>query len=324
MQNTKLSLLLGGHYDRTRALRDGTVSAQGYDLQVEVRGTTHEVFHTLCRSQEYDGGELSLSFYSTLQSKYGANSPFVGLPVFISRMFRHGNILVNRAAGIEAPSDLAGKVMGIPEYGMTMGVWLRGMLLDEYGVRPETITWLAGRKPVALREDECRYPDDVNIRVGGEQSRLVQMLGDGQTDAYIGPVPRVLPAGVKRLFPDYQAIERRYYAKTAIFPIMHVLVVRRERYRRDPGIAAALFRAFCRAKDLALDALWDSAALKVSLPWLIPAVEEQSAIFQGDLWPYGVERNRATLQAYVRHASQQGLLWKPLTVDELFLEFEQD
>ena len=319
----KLSLLIGGDYDRTRAIRDGRVRPEGCALQLTIREPTHVVFNTLCQTDEYDGGELSLSFYSTLLSRHGPNLRFVGLPVYTSRMFRHGNILVNTRSGITSPKDLEGRKCGVPEYGMTMAVWVRGLLRNEFGVDTDTMSWFTGREPVALRPDELRYPDHIRIQRGSEQKRLVEDLSAGVLDAYIGPVPRVLPPNVRRLFPDYGTVERDYYRRTGVYPIQHVLVLRREAWERNRASIDAVYAAFRKAKDMALEDLSNSAVLRVSLPWLLPALEEQSAIFGGDPWPYGLEHNRTTITTYLSYAYEQGLLWRQLTADEMFVPVQE-
>ncbi len=319
-QDLKLSMLFGGDYDRVRPLRDGLIKAEGVELRISLTDSPSKAFYTLSQSEEYDGGEMSLSFYSTLLSKYGSASQFVGFPVYPSRMFRHGNLAINTRCGIGSPRDLDGKVIGLPEYGMTMAVWLRGLLAHEYGVRTESMKWRAGRDPVALDAAALLYPRGVDIQRGGDSATLVGLLNEGKLDAYIGPLPQKLPPNVARLFPDYAKAEQDYYRKTSIFPIMHVLVVRRKVLEANPSITRPLYDAFCRAKEQAIAKLWYGGAMSVTLPWLIPAVEEQTRIMGGDLWSYGVKRNLPTLSAYLTYAQEQGLLWRKLTVDELFVD----
>lgn len=319
-QQTRLSMLFGGDYDRVRALRDGSVKAEGIDLRIDLVDSPSKAFQRISHSEDYDGGEMSLSFFTTLLSKYGSGMQLVGLPVFPSRMFRHGSIAINTRCGINSPRDLEGKVLGLPEYGMTMAVWLRGVLTHEYGVRTEAIKWRAGRDPVALDPAALLYPKGVDIQRGGESANMVQMLSEGKLDAFIGALPETLPPNVARLFPNYPEVEQAYYRKTSIFPIMHVLVLKRAAYEKNPWIARSLYEAFYRAKEKAIAGLWYSGALGVSLPWLIAAVEEQTKIMNGDLWPYGLKLSRPTLEAYLSYAQAQGLLWRRLSVDELFID----
>jgi 4,5-dihydroxyphthalate decarboxylase len=275
-------------------------------LKVDAIDSPSEAFHRITHSNDYDGGEMSLSFYTTLLSKYGAEMELVGIPVFPSRMFRHGNIGINTRSGIKSPKDLAGKVLGLPEYGLTMGVWVRGVLAHEYGVKPETIKWRAGREPVALDPAALLYPKGVDIQRGADSAKMVQMLSEGKLDAIIGPLPDTLPPNVARLFPNYPEVEREYFRKTAIFPIMHIMVVKRAVYEKNPWIAQPLYEAFSKAKDDAIERMWKSSALAVSLPWLIPAVEEQTKIMNGDLWPYGVERSAPRSKPIFRMRTSRG------------------
>lgn len=318
----RLSLIFGGDYDRTRHLQDPEVrEGSGLDIELDLRSTPHEVFRTLAKTDEGDGGELSLSFYTTMVSQKGQDSGFVGLPVPVSRFFRHGNILVNTEAGIEGPADLEGKVFGVPEYGSTMVVWMRGILLDEYGIRAEKMTWRTSRDPVALGDELLRYPPGVDIQRASTPN-LVEALAAGEVDACIGLVPETLPPGVQRLFPDYGAAEREYYARTQIFPIMHVLVLRRSVYDRDPALARRLFDACLKAKQKSISLLSRSGVLSVTLPWLLSTVEEQTRAMGGDLWPYGLEANRSTVEKFVEYSDQQGLLWNQVSPEDLFLPFD--
>ncbi len=316
----KLSLLLGADYDRTRALCNGTVKAEGVDLAIDIIDSPHDAFAEILASDRYDGGEMSFSFHSTLLSKFGDQHEFVGLPVFLSRMFRHGNILVNTHAGITEAKQLEGRIVGIPEYGVTMGVWIRGILMHEYGVRPEKIHWRTGRPPAALAPEVVRYPEGLDIQRDGDQYAHVQMLSEGKLDAYVGPVPTKMPPNVRRLFPDYGRLERAYYRKTGIFPIMHFLVLRRRVLRDNPWLAASLYRAFCAARDQALEILSTSSVLKVTLPWLLTAVEEQTEAMGGDIWSYGFRQNRATIAAFLDYAHEQGLLWRKLAPEEMCMD----
>ena len=315
---TGLNLIMGGSYDRVRPLTDGRVNIPGIDINVDLMPTSHDVFHELCQGDQYDGGELSLSFYSTFVSKYGDQSPVVGLPVFISRMYRHGNIVINRASGIKTPKDLEGKRVALPEYGMTMAVWIRGMLKHDHGVDTDSFKWISGRRPVALRPDELCYPTHISVQQGAVQKLLIEDLAAGKFDAVIGPVPRGLPDNVERLFPDYARAERDYHQRTSIFPIMHVLVLRRAAFERHRDRINDIYRAFVQAKEVAIDELWNTSVFRVSMPWLLTAVAEQTAAYGGDLWSYGLQKNRATIDAYLTYAWEQGLIWRQLKAEELF------
>lgn len=316
-----VSLVFGGDYDRIRPLRDGSIKPEGLELKVELVDTPHKAFHALSHSDKFDGGEMSMSFYSTFVSKHGNKNRFVGIPVCLSRMFRHGNILVNTNSGINSPKDLEGRTFGMPEYGMTMAVWIRQFLKADYDVDLRKVKWREGRRPVALG-DEIHYPDDVNIETFGDGKPLLELLSAGEIDAFCGIVPPELPPNTRRLFPDYVAVEKAYYQKHKVFPIMHVLVLQRAFHERHPEVAQSLYRAACQARDYAVSELWSSAVPRVSLPWLLPLVEEQSRLFGGQLWPYGIEANRPTLETYLNTAWEQGLLWKKLVPEDLFLALD--
>lgn len=321
MSHRKLSLIFGGDYDRTRLLCDPEIAERhNLDVEIELMPKPHDVFHALSHSDRADGGEFSLSFFTSLASQRHVQRDLVALPIPISRFFRHGNVLVNKDAGISDPADLKNKTFGVPEYGSTMVVWMRGMLADEYGVQPSDIHWRAGRSPVALGPGAVRYPDDVDIQQA--EGDLMEMLSAGDIDAYIGLVPKVLPPNVVRLFPDYGAVERDYFRRTGIFPIMHLLVLRREFYERDPEVATALFNACVDAKAQALSLLKNTGVLGVSLPWLLSAVDEQTAAMGGDLWPYGLGANRQTIEKFIEYSSDQGLLWEHVTPEDLFLALD--
>lgn len=316
-----VSLLLGGDYDRTRSLVDGSVQADGVELRVDVhpKQSPHDTFHQLMFSRDYDGGEMSLSFFSTLMSKQGKDSEFIALPVFVSRMFRHGNILVNESAGISGPEDLNGRTIGIPEYGLTMGVWARGLLMADFGLDPTSVRWRTGRDPAALEADIVKYPDGVDIRRLGEQANQMKMLAAGEFDAYIGAAPTAGVQGVRRLFPNYTELEKDYYKRTRAFPIMHLIVIRRSLVDADPSLAQRIIDAFTTAKNRAIDALRSRAFQRVTLPWLLASLESQEELMDGDLWPYGLKANADTLSLFLRYAWDQGLLWRRIDYDELFV-----
>jgi 4,5-dihydroxyphthalate decarboxylase len=313
----RLRLALGADYDRTRALRDGRVSDPRLRIEVTLLSSPSRAFAAVAGG-DYDGGEMSLSFMTTLRSR--DDDRLVALPVYLSRMLRHGNILVAASSGIDAPTDLVGKVVGLPEYGMTMGVWVRGLLQHEYGVEPTTISWRTGRSPVVLADGQVRYPDDVEIEQVPPHETLLGLLADGRIDAYIGPVPPDLCSSspYRRLFSDHHTAERDYLVRTGIFPIMHLLVLSRRRLEERPWLKEALTTAAEAARDLAVSDLLANDVQRVSLPFLAAAAEDQRSLMGGQLWPYGIDAGRASLETFLGYAEEQGLLWAPLTVDGLF------
>jgi len=262
---------------------------------------------------------MSFSSYCVSKSK---GDPFVAIPVFPSRMFRHANIWVNEKSGIRTPADLKGKRFACPEYQLTANVWIRGILHDEYGVEPESVTYVTGGEEEPGRPEKLKLDLPATIRVEpiGPQQTLAAMLASGEIDAFHGPrTPSTSNApGVRRLFPDYVATEKAYYAKTGIFPIMHVVVIRRELYERDRWIAMALFKAFTAAQRYAYDDYRQTAALKSMLPWSWAESETTRALMGDEWWPYGVARNGAVLETFTRYHHRQGLSPQQLAVRDLF------
>ncbi|MGV9350416.1 ABC transporter substrate-binding protein [Streptomyces spiralis] len=310
-----------GDYDRTRALAEGTVRADGIDLTY-LRLPVEETFFRMMRHQEFEVAELSLSSY--VLSLRADPSPFVALPVFTSRMFRHGSLYCHADAGITRPEDLRGKRVGTPEYQLTACVWMRGILADRHGVPVDSVSYLTGGQetPGRIEKAGVDLPDSLSISRIPEDRTLAAMLAEGEIDALCTPrVPSPFVAGdprVRRVFPDVIAAEKEYYAATGIFPVMHVVVIRRDVYDRHRWVAQSLYKALLAAKDAAYESLYDTSALRFMLPWLTPQLEEARALLGKDYWSYGVEGNRETLETFLRYHHEQGLsarLWRP---EELF------
>jgi 4,5-dihydroxyphthalate decarboxylase len=319
---SKLRLTLGcWNYDRTRALQDGRVQADGIDL-VYLDMPVEETFFRMLRHREFDVAEMSLSSYTL--SLFRDPQPFIAIPVFPSRFFRHSSIYVSTAAGIASPRDLVGKRVGNPEYQMTAPVWIRGILADEYDVPVDSVTYVTGGEEEPGRSEKLRLDLPPNIRVEpiGPQQTLSQMLARGEIAALqTARMPSTYASGdgrVVRLFEDFVDVERAYYRRTRIFPIMHTVVIRRELYERDPWIAQSLFKAFSAAQRLAYDDLRQTAALKTMLPWLIAHVDETRRELGDDFWPYGFAPNRDTLQTFLRYHHEQGLSKRRLEPEALF------
>jgi 4,5-dihydroxyphthalate decarboxylase len=319
---TRLALTFGcWNYDRTRALADGSVVPDGIDLNY-LDMPVEETFFRMLRHHEFDVAELSLSSYTV--SLFREPQPFVAIPVFPSRYFRHSCIYVNAASGIRTAKDLIGRRIGNPEYQMTAPVWIRGILADHYGVPVDSVTYVTGGEETPGRSEKLKLdlPPSIRVeRIGPEQT-LSQMLRDGEIDAlYTARAPSSFRAGdhrVVRLFPDYREIERDYFRSTGIFPIMHTIALRRDVYEANRWIAQSLQKAFIQAQARTYADLKESAALKAMLPWLNHHVEEAIAEMGEDYWPYGFERNRATLDTFLRYHHEQGLSKRRLAPEELF------
>ncbi|MGH7949467.1 MAG: ABC transporter substrate-binding protein [Candidatus Binataceae bacterium] len=320
MTKLNLSLACWG-YDRTTALADGTVCPEGIDLNFQVLDV-EETFFRMLRNKEFDVAEMSMSSYCVTLGR--GNSDFVAIPVFPSRFFRHSCIFVATKSGIENPEDLIGKRVGVPEYQLTAPVWIRGILQDGYGIDPSSVTYLTGGEEEPGREEKLKLdlPKKFRIEPIGPDKTLTRMLADGEIDAlYTARAPSTFysePDKVRRLFPNFVEVEKTYFAKTKIFPIMHVVVIRREIYERDRWVAQALCKAFGQAQRRTYDDLLVSASLKTMLPWQIAMVEDTIATLGREWWPYGIEKNRQVIETFTRYHHEQGLSPHRLTLEEMF------
>ncbi|MGH3342969.1 MAG: ABC transporter substrate-binding protein [Carbonactinosporaceae bacterium] len=319
---TRLRLTLAcGDYDRTRELAEGTVRPDGIELTY-LRLPVEETFFRMMRHREFEVAELSLSSY--VLSLQTDPAPFVALPVFPSRMFRHGSIYVNTGAGISGPDDLPGKRVGLPEYQLTAGVWIRGVLADYHGVPVGSVTYHTGgqERPGRIEKADLDLPDHISVEPVPPGKTLATMLADGEIDALYTPrIPRPFAQGdprVGRLFPDVIGAEKAYYAASGIFPIMHVVVIRRDVYEAYPWVAQSLYKAFAAARDRVFDRLYDSSALRFMLPWLNQYLEETRELLGDDYWSYGLEANRHALATFLRYHREQGLSRRPVQPEELF------
>jgi 4,5-dihydroxyphthalate decarboxylase len=307
-------------YDRVRPLIDGTIQPDGIKL-APVISRPSETFFRMLRHQEFEVSELSFSNYTMLRSR--GEDPFIAIPVFPSRQFRHSCIYVNRNAGIEEPKDLIGKRIGVPEYSMTAAVFARGFLLHEYGVAPETIEWFSGTQDGLQRPSRIDFvlPGVKLTRMPAEQD-MGPMLETGEIDAIISPnAPKALglpDSPVRRLFADYRQAEKAYFAKTGIFPIMHTVVLRKDVYERHPWAAKSLFDAFEKAKAWAYQQLTETDALKVTLPWVVAEMEETRRLMGPDFWSYGIEPNRLSIETLPQYLHEQHLAPRRASAEELF------
>jgi 4,5-dihydroxyphthalate decarboxylase len=311
-----------GTYDRTQALRDGAVEPEGIDLTYVPIDPPEEVFWRMLMHREFDAAEMSLGSYVAGCAR--GDFPFVAIPAFVSRMFRHSAAYVNVDAGIRRPADLAGKRVGVPEYQMTATVWLRGILQDDYGLKPSDVHWLVGGQEHAGRREKVRLalPPDVRLEPIPEGRTLSAMLDAGEIDAlFAARMPSPFVDGsprIRRLFENYREVEAGYFRRTGIFLIMHTVAVRRDLYERHPWIAQSLYKALDAAKSRCAAALHDTRALRAMLPWAVADYEEARALMGPDFWPYGLPANRVALEAFVRYAHEQGVAARPVSVDELF------
>ena len=318
----KLRLSLGCcDYDRTRALFDGRVSIEGCEV-VPVAIEPEEAFHRAFQFQEFDISELSLSSH-TLMTARGQNA-YVGIPAFVSRLFRHSSIYIRTDRGISQPADLRGKTIGLPEYQITANVWVRGILQDEYNVDPSEIHWRRGGEEEADREERAplELPPNIDLQQVPKGKTLSGMLEAGELDAVMGArAPSCFRRGapnVGRLFSDYPAAELAYFRKRRIFPIMHIIGLRRSIAERDPWLPVSIFKAFERARALAMEELGQIGHLFVSLPWAVATYETARTELGEDYWSYGFERNRHILETFTRYHHQQGLSSDRISPEALF------
>jgi 4,5-dihydroxyphthalate decarboxylase len=318
---TKLRLSVAvGDYDRTRPLGDGSVRIDGVE-PVIMNLSPEEIFFRAFRFAEFDICELSLSSF-TVKTAAG-DCPYVGAPAFLSRAFRHTSIYV-RTDRIRVPADLKGKRVGVAEYQLTANVWARALLEDEFGVKPSDMHWVRGglEEPGRLEKIPIALPADVRLDEAPAGATLSQMLAQGAIDAFVGPrIPSCFQRGephVGWLFPDPAAAAADYFARTGIFPIMHIVGVRRALVERQPWLPAAVLKAFEQAKAVALARLSDTSATKVTLPFVEEQLKRTRDLMGADFWSYGVAGNRKVLEAFLRHHHAQGLSARQVAVDELF------
>jgi len=308
-------------YDRIRALADGSVRAEGIELNC-LNLHVEETFFRMLRNREFDVAEMSLSSYAMSIAR--DQPPFIAIPVFPSRFFRQSCIFVSSRSGIREPRDLVGKRIGTPEFQMTAPVWIRGILQDEYGVDPASVEYFTGGEEEPGREEKLRLdlPPKFRLNRIGPTQTLSQMIADGQIDAlHAARIPstfRTRPGEVTRLFENYVDVERAYYRKSGIFPIMHTVAIRRDVYRANPWIAQSLLKAFTEAKRKVYENLYTTSALTTMLPWQVAQVEDVRREMGDDWWPYGFEANRHVLDTFLRYHHEQGLSERRLKPEELF------
>jgi 4,5-dihydroxyphthalate decarboxylase len=306
-------------YDRTAALADGRVRPEGVDLTY-LDLPVEETFFRMLRFAEFDVAELSLSSYVISMAR---GAPFVAIPVFPSRAFRHNGVYVRAGAGIEAPQDLVGRRVGVPEYQMSAAVWIRGILADHYGVPVGSVTYRTGGLHDPGRHEKLPIdPPGVKIEPIPPGETLAGMLVRGEIDALYSPrVPRPFLQGdlrVHRLWPDAASEEKAYVSRTGIFPIMHLVAIRRDVYEANRWVARSLYKAFEEAKAVAEARLEETAAPANLLPWSYQEVRETKAVMGEDFWPYGLEANLHTLGTFLRYSHEQGLADRLYEPSELF------
>jgi 4,5-dihydroxyphthalate decarboxylase len=319
--------LASGFYDRMHGLYTGDIKPAGIDLNFIVIDDPRQLFDRSGGGQEFDASEFSLSEHITKLA--AGDSPFVALPVMISRVFRHQFIFINKKSGIKSPKDFEGRRIGVPLYTQTAAVWIRGMLQHDHGVDLSAIHWVQGAlehpgthgKPAML--PLLKNIDLVQNNSGKSLNQLLEIGGkEGGVDAVITatmPEPFGRNPDIQRLFPNFREVEADYFKRTKIFPIMHVLAIKRSVYEKHPFVATSLYNACAESRALAIQKMRDVGALRYMIPWLISDFHEIDNVFGNEFWPYGVEENRPTLEALVTYLYEQAMIPKKLAIEEIFV-----
>ena len=320
----KLSLTFAcALYDRMQPLYTGEVQPDGIDLNFIAIDQPRPIFDRMSGAQEFDVAEYSSSEF--VQRFANNQCPFVALPVFPSRAFRHGFIAVHRKAGITKPKDLEGKRVGVPLYTMTAAIFIRGLLQHEYGVDMTKIHWVQGAMNTPNAHGSptvLPLLKPVPIEDNRSGKTMSDLLEERVVDATLGtslPEAILTNPDIQRLFPNYVELEKEFYKRTKIYPIMHLVAIRKDVYEKHPFVATSLYDAFVKAKKIALEKMFNLRALRYMTPFLMRDIDEIHQIFDGDPWPYGVEPNRPTLEAFMTYMTDQSLIAAPVAVDDLFV-----
>jgi 4,5-dihydroxyphthalate decarboxylase len=306
----------GAVYDRTAGIKLGTVRIEGVDLEYVV-DLPNQVFRRMFDTAEFDFCEMSGGNYITALAL--GDRRFVGLPIFLSRVFRYGSLFINTHSGITRPEDLRGRRLGVPEYGQTATIWMRAILEHEHGVHAREVHWVRG----ATEKVAFEIPAGVTVEDAPPGRTLSDLLEAGEIDALAAPErPECFVRGsaqVRRLFPNYPEVDAAYYRRTGHFPIMHMIVLRRDVYERDRTLPRRIYAAFVEAKRQAYEGLARSGFLVTSLAFQTFAYEQQQALLGDDPFAYGVARSRATIEALAEYTHEQGLAPRRVTIEELFV-----
>jgi 4,5-dihydroxyphthalate decarboxylase len=318
----KLSVSLAcAAYDRTWPLISGRVPIEGCDVNFVVLDPS-EAFVRAYRSQDFDITELSASSHILTTAR--GDAPYIAVPAFVSRVFRHSSFYIRTDRGIKSGKDLRGKTVGVTEYQMTAGLWARGLLSDDFGVRSQEIYWRRGGmdKPGLAERTPIKVTDNIDLQPIPDGKTLSGMLEAGELDAMIAArAPSAFLRGatnIARLWPDFRAAEEDYFKRTGLFPIMHLIGIRRSLVEKHPWLAPSVLKAFTRAKAIALEEMEDVGISRASLPWLPCDVAHAKEVMGPDIWPYGFEANRKAIECMLRWSLEQGLSHRAVAADELF------
>ncbi len=321
------------NYDRTRALSDGRVKIDGVAANFHTARIVPQIFEAMIRQRAYDVSELGMTYF--LRTFADGPSPFLAIPVFPNRAFRHSAIYVSAASGIRHPRDLVDRTIGeLALYGHDAGVMPKGVLSDEFGFKPERNRWIVGGIDFPMDPIDFvphPHPDEVSVTMAPKGTDLGATLEAGEIDALISAdVPRCVLEGspkVRRLFPDHEVVERDYYRRTGIFPIMHTVVVTRELAEQEPEVVRAVYKGFCEAKAAEVAGLTHAMTfnnMATMVPWLTDLLARDRELLGDDWWPYGIARNRAAVDAVLRYHHEQGLTKRRFTMEEVFVPYLLD
>jgi 4,5-dihydroxyphthalate decarboxylase len=327
MKKLKLSLAVG-LYDRTVPLFTGDVEIEGCEIY-PVNIKPAEAFHRACKFGEFDITEMSLSSHAVMTS--AGTAKYVGIPAFPSRAFRHSSIYIRTDRGIRRAEDLRGKVIGLQEYQQTASVFVRGLLDDEHGLKATDIKWRQGgiEQPGRGERSPLNLPPEIDIQPIPDHCTLSDMLASGEIDGVISATvpPSFVDRApcVDRLFPDFVTADQAYYKRSKIFPIMHMIGIRRSLVERHPWLPVSVYKAFAKAKQIAVDRLGVVGHFSATLPWPMAQREHARSLMGEDYWSYGnTESNRHVLETFMRYASNQFLIARPMPWQELFAESTLD
>jgi 4,5-dihydroxyphthalate decarboxylase len=308
-------------YDRTRALKDGRVPVDGCDVTY-LALDPEELFFRAFRYQDFDVAELSFNSYLMATSRDVCG--YVAIPAFVSRHFRHSAIYVRTDRNLRGPADLKGRIVGLPEYQQTANVWMRGIFKEEYGIDPSDIHWRTGGQEEPGRDERTplKLGAAIDVQPIPADKTLSRMLAEGELDAVFSA--RELSCFVNRsphvgmMFPNYREAEMDYYTRSGIFPIMHLVGVRKSLAERYPWLPATVYKAFCQAKKIAIAEMKEMSATKVTLPWPEVFVEDTARLMGDDFWRYGVAENARDIETLARYSFEQGLATRKLRPEEIF------
>jgi 4,5-dihydroxyphthalate decarboxylase len=308
-------------YDRTRPIKDGRVKVDGCEVTY-LALEPEELFFRAFRYHDFDVAELSFNSYLMTTSRNVC--PYVAIPAFVSRHFRHSAVFIRTDRNIRGPADLKAKLVGLPEYQQTANVWMRGIFKEEYGVEPQDVHWRTGGQEEPGRDERTplKLGGNIDLQPIAAGKTLNKMLVDGELDAVFSA--RELSCFVNRapnvglLFPNYRQAEMEYYKRSGMFPIMHLIGIRRTLVEQYPWLPATVYKAFCQAKKMAIDEMKEMAAAKVTLPWPEASVQDAIQLMGEDFWRYGVAENARDIETLARYSFEQGLAIRKLSAEEIF------